>query len=77
MPSLILNITCRHVSLSQKGYCRADNSTEKVKKAQRCGVAAAIKYRSGGWKEVDEGRSGTVMAQKSCIGIDYSFPLPA
>lgn len=62
MPSLILNVICSHVSLSQKDYCRAGNGTEKVKEAQRCGVAAAIKYRSGDWKEVDEGRSGTVMA---------------
>lgn len=49
LPSLLLNILFSHVSLSQKGNFRAD-STEKVKEAQRCGVAVVIKYRSGSWK---------------------------
>lgn len=40
----------RHLSLSQKWKFRACRSTEKVKEAQRCGVAVVIKYKSGSWK---------------------------
>lgn len=41
--SLLLNIIFRHVSLSQKGNFKACSNTEKVKEAQRCGVAVVIK----------------------------------
>lgn len=50
MPSLLLNIIFSHVSLSQKRNYRPGSGTEKVKEAQRCGVAVVIKYRSGSWK---------------------------
>lgn len=50
MPSILLNVIFRHVSLFQKGNFRACSSTEKVKEAQRCGVAVVIKYKSGSYK---------------------------
>lgn len=50
MPSLLLNIIFSHVSLSQKRNYRPGSGTEKVKEAQRCGVAVVIKYRSDSWK---------------------------
>lgn len=50
MQSILLNIIFRHVSLSQKGNFIACSTTEKVKEAQRCGLAVVINYKSGSWK---------------------------